>query len=110
MHWLAHGNLPDGSTVDHSFTGDSYTKEWIVENCGLASWSGVVAVRVSGPWGPFAFDVGAVPPDTTATISASMQTPVPPPQPAQRVTYQLEDPLGNPFGDLFWTEVASVAT
>jgi len=101
--FLEDENYPDGSVVPR---GQTITKSWIVENCGDTVWRGYRAVRTAGGFGPDAFSIPEVQPNTRARLSTQVTVPATPG--LHRATYSVSGPRGR-FQDGFWIEVMVLA-
>ncbi len=89
---------PDGTVVS---PGANFEKQWQIENCGTASWSGYQAIRTSGSFGPVSFPISEGT-DAFVLMSASFTAPLT--LGTYRSTYRLQGPNGQ-FGDSFWVEI-----
>jgi hypothetical protein len=95
--------IPDGTVV---LPGLPVSKSWRVENSGTCNWGEHYQVRlVEGP------GMGAAPEQalyparsgTNATIEISFTAPLEPGR--YRSAWQAYDPLGEPFGEIFFLEI-----
>jgi DNA-binding XRE family transcriptional regulator len=95
--FVNHAGINDGTAMPPNHT---FTKGWMLHNCGETTWRGYTAVRMSGDFGPQEIPISAtISPHQPLLLQVPMQAPaISGPHTAQ---YQLVTDRGEPFGDPF---------
>ncbi len=101
--YVADVTIPDDTKISK---GATFLKTWRIRNSGTCPWvEGMKLVYLSGnPLGaPVSVAVSPTAPNGQVDISVSMTAPMTPG--TYRSNWQMHDPQGKPFGDVFYVQI-----